>query len=36
LSLRDACKRAATAASLACLKPGAQPSIPYAAEVEAL
>ncbi len=36
LSLRDACQRAATAASLACLKPGAQPSIPYAAEVEAV
>ncbi|HWD14548.1 ribokinase [Pseudochrobactrum sp. sp1633] len=34
LTLRDACQRAAKAASLACLKAGAQPSIPYAAEVQ--
>ena len=27
-------QRAAVAASLACLKPGAQPSVPYSAEVE--
>lgn len=33
LSLREACERAAKAASLACLKTGAQPSIPYAAEI---
>jgi ribokinase len=30
-----AMRRAVVAASLACLKPGAQPSIPYASEVEA-
>lgn len=35
LSLEDAMRRAAAAGSLACLKPGAQPSIPYAGEVEA-
>lgn len=34
LSLEQAMKRAAVAASLACLKPGAQPAIPTAAEVE--
>lgn len=34
LNLRDACQRAAQAASLACLKAGAQPSIPYAAELQ--
>ena len=33
--LADAMRRAAVAAGLACLKPGAQPSIPTAAEVEA-
>ncbi len=33
LTLREACERAAKAASLACLKTGAQPSIPYAADV---
>lgn len=33
LDLKDACRRAATAASLACLKPGAQPAIPFAAEL---
>ena len=32
--LEAAMRRAAVAASLACLKPGAQPSIPMAAEVE--
>ena len=31
----DAMRRAAIAAGLACLKPGAQPSIPTAAEVDA-
>jgi ribokinase len=35
LELEQAMRRAAVAASLACLKPGAQPAIPYAAEVEA-
>ncbi len=35
LALEDALKRAAAAGSLACLKPGAQPSIPLAAEVDA-
>jgi len=35
LGLEAAMKRAAVAASLACLKPGAQPAIPMAAEVEA-
>jgi ribokinase len=34
LALTVAMKRAAVAASLACLKPGAQPAIPLAAEVE--
>ena len=36
LDLEAAMKRAAIAASLACLKPGAQPAIPTAAEVEAV
>ncbi|WP_421761397.1 ribokinase [Devosia sp.] len=35
LALEAAMQRAAVAASLACLKPGAQPSVPYSAEVEA-
>ena len=35
LDLEAAMRRAAVAASLACLKPGAQPAIPYAGEVEA-
>ncbi|WP_240231462.1 ribokinase [Devosia lacusdianchii] len=35
LTLEAAMKRAAVAASLACLKPGAQPAIPLAAEVAA-
>ena len=35
LDLEAAMRRAAVAASLACLKPGAQPAIPLAAEVEA-
>jgi ribokinase len=35
LPLPDALRRAAAAGSLACLKPGAQPSIPVAGEVEA-
>jgi ribokinase len=35
LPLEQALRRAAAAGSLACLKPGAQPAIPYAAEVEA-
>ncbi len=35
LDLEAAMKRAAVAASLACLKPGAQPAIPTAAEVDA-
>lgn len=34
LVLRDACQRAAKAASLACLKAGAQPSIPTAADIQ--
>lgn len=34
LGLEAAMQRAAVAASLACLKPGAQPAIPLAAEVE--
>jgi ribokinase len=34
LALRDAIRRAGVAGSLACLKPGAQPSIPVAREVE--
>ena len=34
LELEPAMRRAAVAASLACLKPGAQPSIPAAGEVE--
>jgi ribokinase len=35
LDLKDALRRAAAAGSLACLKPGAQPAIPLAAEVDA-
>ncbi len=35
LGLEEAMRRAAVAASLACLKPGAQPAVPFAAEVEA-
>lgn len=35
LDLRSAMQRAAVAASLACLKPGAQPAVPTAAEVDA-
>ena len=35
LGLEQAMRRAAVAGSLACLKPGAQPSIPVAAEVDA-
>lgn len=35
LPLKDALRRAAAAGSLACLKPGAQPSIPLKAEVDA-
>ena len=35
LDLRGAMQRAAVAASLACLKPGAQPAVPTAAEVDA-
>jgi ribokinase len=35
LDLEAAMKRAAVAASLACLKPGAQPAIPQMAEVDA-
>jgi ribokinase len=35
LELEASMRRAAIAASLACLKPGAQPSIPTAAEVDA-
>ncbi|RCS24875.1 ribokinase [Phyllobacterium salinisoli] len=35
LELKDACRRAATAASFACLKPGAQPAIPFSAELPA-
>lgn len=34
LSLEAAMRRAAAAASLACLKPGAQPAVPTAAEVD--
>lgn len=34
LPLRQALERAAAAAALACLKPGAQPAIPLAAEVD--
>jgi ribokinase len=34
LSLEDALRRAAAAGSLACLKPGAQPAIPLAREVD--
>jgi ribokinase len=34
LSLEQALRRAAVAGSLACLKPGAQPAIPHAAEVD--
>jgi len=34
LALEAAMRRAAAAASLACLKPGAQPSVPTAAEVD--
>lgn len=34
LLLKEALQRASTAGSLACLKPGAQPSIPTAAEVD--
>jgi ribokinase len=36
LGLEPALRRAATAGSLACLKPGAQPAIPHAEEVEAV
>jgi ribokinase len=36
LDLEAAMKRAAVAASLACLKPGAQPAIPMAADVDAI
>ncbi|WP_406873388.1 ribokinase [Aminobacter sp. P9b] len=35
LELEEALRRAAAAGSLACLKPGAQPAIPLAAEVDA-
>jgi len=35
LPLKDALERAAAAGSLACLKPGAQPSIPLKADVDA-
>ncbi len=35
LDLETAMRRAAVAASLACLKPGAQPAVPYLAEVQA-
>ncbi|RWD96134.1 MAG: ribokinase, partial [Mesorhizobium sp.] len=35
LSLGDAITRAAAAGSLACLKPGAQPAIPLAKDVDA-
>ena len=35
LSFKDALRRAAVAGSLACLKPGAQPSIPFAPAVDA-
>jgi ribokinase len=36
LSFEAAMKRGLAAGSLACTKPGAQPSMPYAAEIEAL
>ena len=36
LSFKDALRRAAVAGSLACLKPGAQPSIPFASAVDAM
>jgi ribokinase len=36
LSLEAAMRRGLAAGSLACTKPGAQPSMPYAAEIEAL
>jgi ribokinase len=36
LAFDDAIKRGVAAGSLACAKPGAQPSMPYAAEIEAL
>lgn len=35
LSLEPAVRRAVVASALACLKPGAQPAIPYASEVDA-
>jgi ribokinase len=35
LPLQQALRRAAAAGSLACLRPGAQPAIPYASEVDA-
>ncbi|WP_439625610.1 ribokinase [Shinella sp.] len=35
LAFKDALRRAAVAGSLACLKPGAQPSIPFASAVDA-
>jgi ribokinase len=35
LGFKDALRRAAVAGSLACLKPGAQPSIPFASAVDA-
>ena len=35
LPLEQALRRAAAAGSLACLKPGAQPAIPYASDVDA-
>ena len=35
LAFKDALRRATVAGSLACLKPGAQPSIPFAAAVDA-
>ena len=35
LGLETAMRRAAVAASLACTKPGAQPAVPYDAEVSA-
>jgi len=34
LDLEEAMRQAAVAASLACLKPGAQPAVPFAAEVD--
>ncbi|MDB5562272.1 MAG: hypothetical protein JWN11_1690 [Hyphomicrobiales bacterium] len=36
LSLKEAMRRAAIAASLACLKPGAQPAVPMVADVDAV